>query len=170
VEAEPGPEGLDVVFRPIPAPRLLSVRVEGTRVISVGDLERIARLRPRETLWPVRLERAARDVALTLASRGYLEAQVTGSVRRSPGGADAVFTVRAGPELGAGAVFQARSGEPLAWSTAALAGVQASLSVRIGQQTALTLSGHLLGEVLRQDGEIALRPLPSAFLGLSLWQ
>jgi hypothetical protein len=81
-----------------------------------------------------------------------------------------VFTVRAGPELGAGAVFQARSGEPLAWSTAALAGVQASLSVRIGQQTALTLSGHLLGEVLRQDGEIALRPLPSAFLGLSLWQ
>jgi hypothetical protein len=42
--------------------------------------------------------------------------------------------------------------------------------VRIGQQTALTLSGHLLGEVLRQDGEIALRPLPSAFLGLSLWQ
>ena len=97
VEAEPGPAGLDVVFRPIPAPRLLSVLVEGTRVISPRDLERIARLRPRETLWRVRLERAAQDVALTLASRGYLEAQVTGSVRRSPGGADAVFTVRAGP-------------------------------------------------------------------------
>jgi outer membrane protein assembly factor BamA len=97
VEAEPGPAGLDVVFRPIPAPRLLSVLVEGTRVISPGDLERIARLRPREALWPVRLERAAQDVAITLASRGYLEAQVTAAVRRSPGGADAVFTVRAGP-------------------------------------------------------------------------
>ena len=97
VEAEPDPAGLDVVFRPIPAPRLLSVLVEGTRVISPGDLASIARLRPRETLWRVRLERAAQDVALTLASRGYLEAQVTGSVRRSPGGADAIFTVGAGP-------------------------------------------------------------------------
>jgi outer membrane protein insertion porin family len=103
VEAEPGPAGLDVVFRPIPAPRLLSVIVEGTPVISPGDLARIARLRPRETLWPARLERASRDVALTLASRGYLEAQVTGSVRRLPGGADAIFTVRAGPRARVGA-------------------------------------------------------------------
>ena len=102
VESEAGPAGLDIVFRPIPAPRLLSVLVAGTRVISPGDLARIARLRPRETLWPPRLERAARDVALTLASRGYLEAQVTGSVRRSPGGADAVFTVRAGPRARVG--------------------------------------------------------------------
>ncbi|HEY2941140.1 MAG TPA: BamA/TamA family outer membrane protein [Vicinamibacteria bacterium] len=103
VEAEPGPSGLDVVFRPIPAPRLLSVIVEGTRVVSPRDAARIARLRARETLWPVRLERAARDVALTLASRGYLEAQVTGAVRRAPGGADAVFTVRAGPRARVGA-------------------------------------------------------------------
>jgi len=103
VEAEPGPAGLDVVFRPIPAPRLLSVIVEGTRVISPGDVARIARLRGREALWAVRLERAAQDVALTLASRGYLEAQVTGSVRRAPGGADAVFTVRAGPRAQVGA-------------------------------------------------------------------
>ena len=103
VEAEPGPAGLDVVFRPIPAPRLLSVIVEGTRVISPGDVARLARLRGREALWPVRLERAAQDVALTLASRGYLEAQVTGSVRRAPGGADAVFTVRTGPRAQVGA-------------------------------------------------------------------
>ena len=103
VEAEPGPAGLDVVFRPIPAPRLLSVLVEGTRVISAGDLARITRLRPRETLWAARLERAAQDVALTLASRGYLEARVTGAVRRLPGGADAVFTVQAGPQARVGA-------------------------------------------------------------------
>jgi outer membrane protein insertion porin family len=103
VEAEPGPAGLDVVFRPIPAPRLLSAVVEGTRVISSGDLTRIARLRPREALWPARLERASRDVALTLASRGYLEAQVTGAARRAPGGADAVFTVEAGPLARVGA-------------------------------------------------------------------
>jgi outer membrane protein insertion porin family len=97
VEAEPGPAGLDVVFRPIPAPRLLSVLVEGTRVIGPGELARIARLRPRETLWAARLERAAQDVALTLAARGYLEARVTAAARRVPGGADAVFTVQAGP-------------------------------------------------------------------------
>ena len=102
VEAEPGPAGLDVVFRPIPAPRLLSVLVEGTRVISSGDLARIARLRPRETLWTARLERAAQDVALTLASRGYLEARVAAAARRAPGGADAVFTVQAGPRAQVG--------------------------------------------------------------------
>jgi outer membrane protein insertion porin family len=104
VEAEPGPAGLDVVFRPIPSPRLLSVLVEGSPVISPGELTRIARLRPRETLWPARLERASRDVALALAARGYLEAQVTGSARRGPGGADAVFAVRSGPRVRVGTV------------------------------------------------------------------
>jgi len=103
VEAEPGPAGLDVVFRPIPAPRLLAVSVEGTRVVSGGEVARIARLRPRETLWTVRLERAAQDVALTLVSRGYLEARVTATLRRAPGGADAVFTVQAGPRARVGA-------------------------------------------------------------------
>jgi outer membrane protein insertion porin family len=102
VEAEPGPAGLDVVFRPIPAPRLASVLVEGDRVTSAGEVARIARLRPRETLWAARLERAARDVAVALAARGYLEAQVTASVRRVPGGADAAFTVKAGPRARVG--------------------------------------------------------------------
>jgi outer membrane protein insertion porin family len=102
VEAQPGPAGLDVVFRPIPAPLLASVLVEGDRVISAGEVARIARLRPRETLWAARLERAARDVAVALAARGYLEAQVTASVRRVPGGADAAFTVKAGPRARVG--------------------------------------------------------------------
>jgi outer membrane protein insertion porin family len=103
VEAERGPAGLDVVFRPIPAPLLASVLVEGDRVISAGDVARIARLRPRETLWRARLERAARDVAVALAARGYLEARVTASVRRIPGGADAAFDVRSGPRVRVGA-------------------------------------------------------------------
>jgi outer membrane protein insertion porin family len=102
VEAQPGPAGLDVVFRPIPAPLLASVLVEGDRVISAGEVARIARLRPRETLWAARLERAARDVAVALVARGYLEAQVTASVRRVPGGADAAFTVKAGPRARVG--------------------------------------------------------------------
>jgi outer membrane protein insertion porin family len=97
VEAEAGPAGLDVVFRPIPAPLLGEVAVEGDRVVSAKDVVRIARLHPREPLWPPRLERAARDVALALTARGYLEARVTAAARRLPGGADAVFTVGAGP-------------------------------------------------------------------------
>jgi len=103
VEAERGPAGLDVVFRPIPAPLLASILVEGDRVISPGDVARITRLRPRETLWAARLERAARDVAVALAARGYLEARVTASVRRIPGGADAAFDVRSGPRVRVGA-------------------------------------------------------------------
>ncbi|PYQ13263.1 MAG: hypothetical protein DMF80_15240 [Acidobacteria bacterium] len=46
VEAERGPAGLDVVFRPIPAPLLAAVVVEGDRVVSPGELARVARLRP----------------------------------------------------------------------------------------------------------------------------
>jgi len=115
VEAEPGPAGLDVVFRPIPAPLLSTVVVEGDRVISVGDLARIARLRPREPLWPARLEQAARDAAVALVARGYLEARVTAATRRIPGGADAVFSVRSGPRarVGAARVDGAGRLEPL---------------------------------------------------------
>ena len=114
VEAEPGPGGLDVVFRPIPAPLLASVVVEGDRVISPGQVAHIARLRPRETLWTARRERAARDVAVALAERGYLEARVTASVRRVPGGADAVFAVKAGPRARVGtARLEAGGLEPL---------------------------------------------------------
>lgn len=110
VEAERGPAGLDVVFRPIPAPLLASVLVEGDRVISADDVARIARLRPRERLWAARLERAARDVAVALAARGYLEARVTASVRRIPGGADAAFDVRSGPRVRVAAASVAVSG------------------------------------------------------------
>jgi hypothetical protein len=78
-------------------------------------------------------------------------------------------TVEAGAGLAAavGAVFQARSYEPTAWSPAATAGVQASFAVRLVRRAWLVLSGQLAAEVLREDSKTALRPVPSAFLGLS---
>lgn len=93
----PGEEGVDVVFRPVPAPLLAEVRVEGERVISAGAIARLVRLRPGEPLWPSRLERAGREVALALARRGRLEALVEAEARRRSRGADAVFHVHAGP-------------------------------------------------------------------------
>ena len=77
--------------------------VEWDRVVRAGAASRIARLREREPLWPNRLDRAARDVAVALAARGYLESRVTAAARRQPGGADAVFTVLAGPKARVGA-------------------------------------------------------------------
>jgi outer membrane protein insertion porin family len=97
-----GEDGVDVVFRPLPAPLLVAVRVEGDRVLSPGSARGIARLRAGEPLWPARLERAGRDVALALARRGHLEALVEPGVARVPGGADAVFRIHAGPRVRVG--------------------------------------------------------------------
>jgi outer membrane protein insertion porin family len=103
VETTPAPGGVEVVFRPVKAPLLAEVRVEGDRVLKAAAARRLARLRPREPLWPTRLEQAARDIALALTQRGYLEARVSESVRPGHGGADAVFTVTAGPRVRVGA-------------------------------------------------------------------
>jgi outer membrane protein insertion porin family len=94
--------GVTVVFRPLPAPLLAAVRVEGDRVLSAGALARIARLRPGEPLWRSRLERAARDVGLALARRGMPEALVDADAVRVADGADAVFRVHAGPRVTVG--------------------------------------------------------------------
>ncbi|HVO12515.1 MAG TPA: BamA/TamA family outer membrane protein [Vicinamibacteria bacterium] len=88
---------LTLVFRPVPAPLLARVRVEGDRVLSPSQAARAARLRAGEPLWPARLDRASRDVALALARRGYQEARVEPALRRTPLGTDAVFHVQAGP-------------------------------------------------------------------------
>ena len=90
-----GEDGIEVVFRPRPAPLLVAVRVVGDHVVSAGSARRSARLRAGEPLWPSRLERAARDIGLALARRGHLEALVEPEVARVPGGADAVFRARA---------------------------------------------------------------------------
>ncbi|HYN04069.1 MAG TPA: BamA/TamA family outer membrane protein [Vicinamibacteria bacterium] len=97
-----GEAGVEVVFRPLLAPLLVAVRIEGDPVISPGSARSTARLRAGEPLWPSRLERAARDIALALARRGHLEALVEPEVARVPGGADAVFRVRAGPRVRVG--------------------------------------------------------------------
>ena len=102
VETTAGPAGLEVVFRPIKAPLLAEVRVNGDRALKPEEARRIARLRPREPLWPVRLDAAARDLALALVQRGYLEARVTGAAVPAPGGADAVFEVTPGPRVRVG--------------------------------------------------------------------
>jgi outer membrane protein insertion porin family len=96
VETEPLDEGLQVTFRLIAAPRLSGILVEGDQVLEAGALKRITGLTKREALWQDRLDRAARDAALALADRGYLEARVTAEARPTAGGSQAVFTVHAG--------------------------------------------------------------------------
>jgi len=99
VETTPTAGGVEVVFRLVKAPLLAEVRVEGDRLVKPDALRRAARLRAREPLWPARLEQAARDVALGLAQRGYLEARVSETIRPAAAGADAVFTITAGPRV-----------------------------------------------------------------------
>ncbi len=97
VETEPGADGLDVVVRPAPAPLFRQVVVRGDVVKGASGARKVTRLRSGEPLWPARLERAGRDFALALVGEGYLEAVVAAGMVRTPEGADAVFTVRAGP-------------------------------------------------------------------------
>jgi outer membrane protein insertion porin family len=99
VEAEPGSEGVNLVFRPRPAPRLLAIRIEGEPVLDPKGIRRIARLRAREPLWPARLEQAAREIERVLRGRGYREARIEARAEPAPDpflGADAVFRVQAG--------------------------------------------------------------------------
>jgi outer membrane protein insertion porin family len=99
VETVQGAEGLTLSFRPVPAPLLEELRVEGDRVLDPAALRRLTGLRPREPLWRARLERAARDVAVALAADGYLEAQASAEARPLGRGAAAVFTLRSGPRV-----------------------------------------------------------------------
>jgi len=116
----------------------------------------------------------ARDLAVQISSaRGddFRETSFFGSIVPVIAQLDSgVLTARIGPELGGGAIFQARRSGSTYWSPLALAGLSASVSLRVGGRAALTLTGSALAEVLQQDGEIALHPRPSAFLGLALWR
>jgi outer membrane protein assembly factor BamA len=117
-----GEAGVEVVFRPRPAPLLVGVRIEGDRVLSAGRATRIARLRAGDPLWPSRLDRAARDIGLALAQRGHLEALVQPQAVRVPGGADAVFRIHAGPRV--------RVGRALVQGADAVADLRLDLHVR----------------------------------------
>jgi outer membrane protein insertion porin family len=114
VEASRPPEGLELVFRPIPVPLLRTLRVVGDAQLKPSKVRKITRLRVGERLWKRRLDRAAQDVALSLSAEGYLEAQVSAVAEGPPEGADAVFTVTAGPRARVGSlsiVGVAASGE-----------------------------------------------------------
>jgi outer membrane protein insertion porin family len=97
VEAAPEGDGLRLTVRPVPAPLMTGVAVVGQRVVGPKDVRRVARLEPREPLWPARLDTAARDVAVALAAQGFLEARVRAYAEPSAQGARAVFDVSAGP-------------------------------------------------------------------------
>jgi outer membrane protein assembly complex protein YaeT len=97
VDSLPEAGGVAVVFRPIAAPRMTDLQLRGDRVIGAKQVRLLTRLRWDELLWQSRIDEAARDVAVELGRRGYLEARVTGVVQRAPSGAAAVFEVHAGP-------------------------------------------------------------------------
>jgi outer membrane protein assembly factor BamA len=103
VDLERDPQaGVTVVLRPRPAPLFVVARIEGDAVLSPTTATRVARLRPGDALWPARLERAGRDVALALVRRGHLEALVEATAPDVSGGAAAVFRIRAGPRVRVG--------------------------------------------------------------------
>jgi outer membrane protein insertion porin family len=98
VEATARPGGTALTVRLQAAPRLARIRVEGDDVLSGGGIRRVTRLRDGDALWRRTLDRCGRDAALALADEGYLEARVTATCQRMPGGAEAVFRVQAGPQ------------------------------------------------------------------------
>lgn len=102
VAAEAQADGVDVVFRLRPAPLFARVAILGDHVLSAAALGRMSGLRPKELLWPARLERAGRDAALALAARGYLEAAVSAEVAPGKDGATVLFRVSSGPRARVG--------------------------------------------------------------------
>jgi outer membrane protein assembly complex protein YaeT len=99
VERRDTATGLELRFRPVPAPRLAEVRVEGDRVVSAATIRRLGRLLAGEPLWRDRLDHVAQAVAVDLVARGYLEARVTAEARPAGALSDAVFDVAAGPRV-----------------------------------------------------------------------
>jgi hypothetical protein len=166
--AELSPLALDPVTwkggRPAPE-ALWTLEAGAARGVSYG-----ARLQP-----ALRLSRASGTLGFaaqvsSAAGPGFRETSLLGS------GVYAVFafererfTLQLGPEAGGGAVWQARHDASSAWSLAAIAGAQASCSMRAGPLV-LSASVHAAAEVLRRDGALAVTALPSAFIGLSFWK
>jgi len=95
---------VEVVFRPVPAPRFGSIAVAGDRLLTPGRLRRVTRLRDGETLWPRRLDRAAQDAALDLADSGFLEARISASTNTASPDGRVVFRIQAGPMTRIGSI------------------------------------------------------------------
>jgi outer membrane protein insertion porin family len=151
VETTPAAGGVDVVFRPVRAPLLAAVRVQGDRLFKPEAARRLARLRAREPLWPARLDQAAKDMALALVQRGYLEARVSTSTSPVAAGVDAVFTITAGPRV------RVRAARVVAEPP-----VVAALQPRIRPRP---------GEAFRRDrAQAAAQDMRSALVGLGHWR
>jgi outer membrane protein insertion porin family len=97
VETAPVEGGVDVVVRPIPGPLMSDLRVDRASPMNARAVRELVRFRPREPLWPQRLDSAAQAVGVRLADEGYLEALVTAEAVPASQGAEAVFHVRPGP-------------------------------------------------------------------------
>jgi outer membrane protein insertion porin family len=99
VEETTTEEGVALAFRPVPLPLMGRAVVEGDRALKLEKVLELSRLRSGEPLWPARLDRAARDVALALVDDGWLEAQVDARARPEGEAAAAVFTLRTGQRV-----------------------------------------------------------------------
>lgn len=129
VEAERRPDGVALVVRPVRAPLFAGVVSDGDRVIDEAELRQRSRLRAREPLWPARLERAAEEVRQALVRDGYPEAEVGAAARPTGAGAEAVFTVEAGPRARVEHARVVFGGGPLPL----VARLQARIAPRAGQ-------------------------------------
>lgn len=138
VERIEGAGGPELHFRPVPAPRLARVRVEGDRVVSAASIRRTGRLLAGEPLWRDRLDDVSQAVAVSLVARGYLEARVTAEARAAGALADAVFTIAAGPRVrvSAVAVEGAAAGERAVLQLMARPGVGAPFERQRAQRAA----------------------------------
>jgi outer membrane protein insertion porin family len=96
VERRDGPSGPELLFRPVTAPRLAQVRVEGDPVLSAGAARHASRLIAGEPLWRERLDAAAQAAAVALVARGFLEARVNVTTRGQGAATDVVFNIESG--------------------------------------------------------------------------
>jgi outer membrane protein insertion porin family len=138
-----------VVFRPIAAPRLSSIAVEGDPLLTPGRLRRVTHLRDGETLWPKRLERAGQDAALDLAAAGFLEAHVSASTATTSPDGRVVFHIQAGPRTRIGAIHITGLDETTARD--ALRRLQAQPSRAFSRKRAQADASRLR-QRLREDG------------------
>ncbi len=97
VTTEAGPDGLEVVIRPVPTPRFARIELAATAPLMAGQVRDITRLRRSDVLWPERIEQAARDVGVALVERGWLEARVSAYAAGPVTEAALVFEVENGP-------------------------------------------------------------------------
>lgn len=161
-----GPAGSDLTVTLEPAPLLVDVRIEGRRLLTESRARELARLRPGEALWPARLERAARDLALHLAGQGYLEARVSSRAEVVLGDGSRAGA-GSGPPLGARAVFQITPGRLTRVGRLSVRDADGGRSV----EALAGLAGPREGQPFRREvSQKASERLRRRLLELGFWQ